>query len=123
MGVRIPPGTRVKRVDEAERLFVRQNLLLHLIHDVGEGDAVFRIGESDTAARARMSEGERRWTEDSATGFTRVFHETGGERGWNSEDFVDSGGKRGCHLRDRLRGKVTALLQRATACEQGVELA
>ena len=56
---------RINRIDQSQRLLVRQERLLHLVHDVGERDSVLRIGEGMAAARARMAKGERRRPEDS----------------------------------------------------------
>src|SRR6266850_7939477 len=46
---------RVNRVHQAQRFFVRQNRLLHLIHHVGETDPVFRIRKRMTATGAGMA--------------------------------------------------------------------
>jgi hypothetical protein len=54
---RAPLQKMINRVHEPQRSFVRQDLLFHLIHDVGERDFVFRIGKGMTATGARMSEG------------------------------------------------------------------
>jgi len=52
----ILPTLEINRVHQAQRFFIRQNALFHLIHHIGERDFVFGIGESVTAAGAGMTE-------------------------------------------------------------------
>src|SRR4051812_12870497 len=75
-------------VHQAERFFVRQKRLLHLVHEVSEGEAVFRISESVTSARTRMSKRHRLRSKNATLGSRRIFHETGRERGRNLEDEI-----------------------------------
>src|SRR6266404_4401358 len=98
----------VNRIYQPARLLVRQERLLHLVHDISEGNAVFRIGESVAPAGAGMTEGGWRRTENARLGAGRIFHEPGGERGRDLQNAIGAGDERRGHLRDRLRVEVTA---------------
>src|SRR5206468_6868425 len=73
VGAHIPISRGVARLTEtwlqinciyqAQRFFVRQKRLLHLIHHVGERNPVFRIGKGVAAASTGMSESVWRHTE------------------------------------------------------------
>src|SRR5436190_7472266 len=93
---------RIDGIEQFQRLLVRKKRLLHLVHDVGERDAVLRIGEGVTAARAWVPEGERRWTEQSSRCSRRIPHESGGKRSRNLENAINTERKCCSHLRDRV---------------------
>src|ERR1043166_1341907 len=70
MPVRLAPrstiGATVNRIYQPERLFIRQNRLLHLVHHICETDSVFPIGERVAATGARLAECRVRFPKDAA---------------------------------------------------------
>ena len=48
----------IECVDQTQRLLVRENFLLHLVHYVGKGEVILRIGKGMTAARSGMAESQ-----------------------------------------------------------------
>src|SRR2546423_204 len=112
----------VNLIYQPARLLVRQERLLHLVHDISEGNAVFRIGESVAPAGAGMAESGWRWTENARLDAGRIFHESGGERGRDLQDAIGAGDERRGHLRDRLRVEEAAAFHFAAIREHSVEL-
>lgn len=89
-------GCLVKRLNEGHGATVGEDAGFHLVHDVGETDSAFGIGERDAAACAWVAEGLGRGAEGLANFLSvfiqRIAHEAEGERGGHEEDAVWAGG-------------------------------
>jgi hypothetical protein len=57
-GQECPHHSRIKRPHQPLHAFTGQGADFHLVHDVGEGDAVFRVGKGEAAAGSGVTEGE-----------------------------------------------------------------
>src|SRR5205823_7644246 len=84
---------------------------LHLIHNVSKAEVVLRIGKSMTAAGAGMTEGERRRTKDAPRSRARVFHESGGKRGWDLKHSIDTVGQSRGHPGKSFSRKKSATIE------------